>query len=154
MTTASRMWSAQGRLDREAADPTGTKQAARPGFRPPCLGVRLRCLWAPILLPPTASHTHAHTHVHVHPAKAPFWAEKSAPTQPTRLFAAVNSRVTGRLPLRLPVASDPNTDPLPGPCRPQDVKWNIGGQVIQTEGNSGLNGTRNRSKPDLLPLTS
>lgn len=108
----------------------------------------------PYYSPPPRRLPHAHTHVHVHPAKAPFWAEKSALTQPTRLFTAVNSRVTGRLPLRLPVASDPNTDPLPGPCRPQDVKWNIGGQVTQTEGNSGLNGTRNRSKPDLLPLTS
>ena len=161
MTAASRMWSTQSRLDREAADPTGTKRAVRPGFRPlpgcsPVVPLGSHII--PHNHPPPPAHTHTrahtHTHVHAHPAKAPFWAEKSALTQPTRLFTAVNSKVTGWLLLRLSVALDPNTDPLSGPCRPQDVKWNIGGQVIQTDGNSGLNGTRNRSKPNLLSLTS
>lgn len=115
VTTASRMWSAQGRLDREAADPR-TKQAARPGFRPLLPGVRLRCLWAPILLPPPhRSHTHTHACTS---CKAPFWAEKVPSLSPLVTLSAVNSRVTGRLPLRLPVASDQHR-PLPGPCRPQ-----------------------------------
>lgn len=142
MTAASGMWSAQSRLDREG--PSRQRGQASD----PCLGVHLRRLWAPVLHTPPP-HTQVHT-----PCKGTILGRESALTQTTRLLTAVNSRVTEWLLLRLSVASDPNTDPLAGPCRPQDVKCNVGGQVIQTDGNSGLNGTRNRSKPDLLPLTS
>ena len=111
MTAASRMWSPRAgwtmRLltPQDQAGSEARLQATLPGCSPAVtLGSHIT--------PPTP---HTHAHVHVHPAKAPFWAEKSALTQPTRLFTAVNSRVTGWLFLRLSVASDPNTEPLSGP---------------------------------------